>query len=67
VVKERFSSLFNLTIEKKIYGKDISLSISFEGGGWRRNLFTSEVELVEECKVLLSNISLQNNIEDIWI
>lgn len=29
-------------MEKKNYGKDTSLGIGFEGGGWRRNVFTWE-------------------------
>ena len=35
--------------------------------GWKRILFMWEVELVEECIVLLSNISLHDNMEDTWV
>lgn len=35
--------------------------------GQRRNLFVWEVKLVEECKILLPNISLQDNMKDAWI
>jgi len=33
---------------------------------WRGDLFVWEVELVEECIVLLYNISLHDNMEYTW-
>ena len=59
VVKKRFSRLFNLVLEKNLYVNDMVLGIGFEEGcwSWKRNLFAWEVELVEDCKVILSNIS----------
>jgi len=43
VVKERFTSLFNLSMEKNIYVKDMVLGIGVEGDcwSWTRNLFVS--------------------------
>jgi len=38
------------------------------GGGWqwRRALWVWEEELVEECRLLLSNVSLQPLSYDVW-
>jgi len=40
-----------------------------EGGGawrWRRQLWAWEEELVEECRTLLLNVSLQVENDDVW-
>ena len=57
-LKECFSRLFNLALETNVYVKGMMLGNDIEGGcwSWRRNLLVWEVELLEKCKVLLSNI-----------
>ena len=69
VLKNCFSRLFNLALEKSVFVADMVLGIGVEWGWWRwrRNLFIWEYELVEECKVLLFNISLLDDMEDTWI
>ena len=42
----------------------------WEDGGevwrWRRRLWVWEEELVEECRILLTNVALQTNVSDRW-
>lgn len=66
VVNECFKRLFKLLMEKNAYVKDMIYGIRLEGccWSWIRNLFTSEIDLMDECKILLSNILLRDNIED---
>ena len=45
-------------------------SLGWGGGGeawvWRRRLLVEEEELVGECMTLLSDVSVQDSIIDVW-
>ena len=67
---DRFSRLFDLAENKDITVRDM-FSMGWEDGGegwqWRRRLWAWEEELVAECRVLLSNINLQDTTSDSWL
>ncbi|GAU48048.1 hypothetical protein TSUD_272260 [Trifolium subterraneum] len=46
-------------------------ALGWGGGGeawlWRRQLWAWEEEMVEECRVLLSDVVLQVNVTDYWV
>ncbi|XP_039686992.1 uncharacterized protein [Medicago truncatula] len=65
----RFSRLFGLALNKSITVKDMfSLGWGTTGDGWqsRRALWVWEEELLEECRLLLTNVSLQPLSYDVW-
>jgi len=66
VSNDRFSRLFNLSINENVSVKDV-VSSGLEDGGqsWRRIMFAWDEELVEECKALLANFPLQDLEEDV--
>ena len=65
----RFARLFDLTTNKLSTVADI-YDLGWEDGGeawsWRRRLWVWEEELVEECRILLTNVALQTNVSDRW-
>jgi hypothetical protein len=65
----RFRLLFDLA-KKKSFTIATMHVLGWEEGGagwrWRRRLWVWEEEMLEECKTLLSDISLQNNVLDHW-
>jgi len=66
---ERFSRLFDLTVNKSITVKDMfHLGWGQRGGGWqwRRRLWVWEEELLAECRLLLSDVFLQPLSYDVW-
>jgi len=67
-LKECFTRLFNSSLDKDVNVKAMVSSCS--EGGWSGGeicLYVWGVDLIEECKGLLSNILLQDNMEDVWI
>jgi len=68
-LRERFSRLFDLALNKSITVKDMFLLGWGEGGGgwqWCRKLWVWEEDLLEECRLLLSDVSLQPFSYDVW-
>ena len=68
-LRVRFSRLFDLTLNKSITVKDMFLLGWGEGGDawrWRRRLWEWEEELLEECRLLLVDVSLQPFTYDVW-
>jgi len=69
-LKERFHRLYDLSNHKDMtVGEMHALGWGEEGEawGWRCRLLAWEEELVEEVKLLLSNISLQETSSDVWL
>jgi len=67
--RERLNRLYDLTRHKSITVKDMSLRGWGEGGEawqWRRRLWVWEEDLLEECRLLLLNVSLQPLSYDVW-
>jgi hypothetical protein len=66
----RFGRLFNLAVNKSISVADMC-ELGWDEGGeawqWRRRLWAWEEELLGECRILLSDISLQHNSTDRWV
>ncbi|XP_024630227.1 uncharacterized protein [Medicago truncatula] len=66
----RFARLFELTTNKLITMADM-YAIGWEDGGaawsWRRRLWVWEEELVEEYRILLTNVVVQLNVFDRWL
>ena len=68
-LRERFSKLFDLALNKSITVKDMFLHGWGEGGGgwqWRGRLWVWEEDLLAECRLLLSDVSLQPLSYDVW-
>ncbi|XP_024630832.1 uncharacterized protein [Medicago truncatula] len=66
----RLSRLFELTENKTMYVADL-LSVDSERWGevwrWRRRLWQWEEGLLEECRALLLDVSLNPNVVDSWV
>ncbi|XP_039687072.1 uncharacterized protein [Medicago truncatula] len=66
----RFRRLFELTENKSMFVADL-LSIDSERWGevwrWRRRLWQWEEELLDECRALLLDVSLNPNVSDSWV
>jgi len=65
----RFNRLFDLVLNKSIIVKDMfSLGWGASGVGWQwcRALWVWDEELLEECRLVLSNVSLQPLSYDVW-
>jgi len=64
-----FSCLFNLS-ENKLAMVASMFSLGWEAGGgawqWRRRLWVWEEEMLEECRIFISNVFLQPNVTDTW-
>jgi len=65
----RFARLFDVTTNKlstvaEMYDRDGE--DGREEWTWRRRLWVWEEELVEECRTLLTNVVLQQNVSDRW-
>ncbi|KEH41231.1 hypothetical protein MTR_1g046940 [Medicago truncatula] len=67
---ERFPRLFDLSENKSITVADL-FSLGVERGGeawkWRRRLWAWEEEELEECRALLTDVSLQDFVSDRWV
>jgi len=65
----RFSRLFNLA-ENELATVASMCSLGWKVGGrawqWRRRLWVWEEEMLEECRIFLSNVFLQLNVSDTW-
>jgi len=68
-LKLKFSRLYELSVHKECSVEDMA-KLGWEVGGhswvWRRRLMAWEEESVRECSILLSNVVLQENIQDHW-
>jgi hypothetical protein len=64
-----FARLFELTTNKFSMVADM-FRCGWEAGGeswsWRRRLWAWEEEMLEECRLLLANVSVQSNVYDRW-
>lgn len=67
---QRFGRLFELAEDKSIYVASM-FSLGWNEGGeawkWRRRQWAWEEELVAECRLLLTNVTLQLNVSDTWL
>ena len=67
---DRFSHLYDLAVNKSIIVRNMFL-LGVDMGGealqWRRRFWAWEEELVEECRVLLLTVSLQESVADTWL
>jgi len=66
---DRFSRLFDLALNKSITVKEMFVlgwGARGEAWRWRRRLWVWEEELLEECMLLLANVSLQPLSYDVW-
>ncbi|KEH27819.1 transmembrane protein, putative [Medicago truncatula] len=69
-MKERFSRLFELSVDKWVSVFDLfqlGWGVNGEAWKWRRRLFAWEEEQMEELCLLLQNVILQADKEDRWI
>jgi len=67
--RARFSRLFDLALNKSITVKEMFVlgwGVWGEAWRWCRRLWEWEEELLEECRILLANISLQPLSYDVW-
>ncbi|RHN70051.1 putative reverse transcriptase zinc-binding domain-containing protein [Medicago truncatula] len=66
----RFGRLLDLAVNKSISVADM-FELGWDEGGeawqWRRRLWAWEEELLGECRILLSDVSLQLNTTDQWV
>ena len=65
----RFARLFDITTNKLSTVAEMHDRDGEDGGeewNWRRRLWVWEEELVEECRTLLTNVVLQQNVSDRW-
>ena len=65
----RFPRLFDVTTNKLSTVAEMYDQDGEDGGeewNWRRRLWVWEEELVEECRTLLTNVVLQQNVSDRW-
>ncbi|AES73416.1 hypothetical protein MTR_3g104590 [Medicago truncatula] len=66
----RFSRLFDFSENKSITVANL-FSLGVERGGeawkWRRRLWAWEEEELEECRALLTDVSLQDFVSDRWV
>jgi len=68
-LKLQFSRLYELSVHKECSVEDMARLRWEEGGnawGWRRRLMAWEEVSVREFSVLLTNVILQENIQDHW-
>lgn len=65
----KFRRLFDLALNRECTVEEMAVLGWEEGGNtwvWKRRLLAWEEECVRECSVLLSNVVLQDHIQDSW-
>lgn len=65
----KFRRLFDLALNRECTVEEMAVLGWEEGGNtwvWKRRLLAWEEECVRECYVLLSNVVLQDHIQDSW-